>query len=211
MIDLTTLIAFSAAALVLLLIPGPGILYLLARSISQGRKAGFISSLGLSAGSLIHVLSATLGISALLATSASAFNIIKLIGSVYLIYLGIQTILSNTPAVDGTPIKPVPFKRLFIDGLVVSVFNPKIAIFFIAFLPQFVNPEVGDTTAQFLTLGLVFVVIATLVDFTFACVSGTFHKSLVDALETSSVPRYLTGSVYIGLGLGTAFVDQPVK
>jgi len=174
MIDPTTLLAFSIAALLLLLIPGPGILYLLARSISQGRKAGFISSLGLSTGSLVHVIFTTLGISALLATSAAAFNLLKLIGSVYLIYLGIQTILSKTPDEGVAAIKPVPFLRLFIDGVMVSVFNPKIAIFFIAFLPQ-------------------------------------FYKSLVSGLETSSVPRYLTGSVYIGLGLGTALIDPPAQ
>jgi len=130
---------------------------------------------------------------------------------VYLIYLGIQTILSKTPDEGVAAIKPVPFLRLFIDGVMVSVFNPKIAIFFIAFLPQFVNPAAGGTTMQFLTLGLLFVVIATLVDFTFAMVSGTFYKSLVSGLETSSVPRYLTGSVYIGLGLGTALIDPPAQ
>jgi threonine/homoserine/homoserine lactone efflux protein len=153
MIDTATLIAFSIAALFLLIIPGPGIMYLLVRSISQGRKAGFISSLGLSAGTLVHVLATTLGLSAVLLTSAVAFNVVKSLGALYLVYLGIQAILDRKPLQLTKPVKAVSLSQLFTDGFIVSVFNPKIAMFFIAFLPQFVAPTAGNTTLQMLNLG----------------------------------------------------------
>lgn len=141
-----SLLAFVAAALVVLVIPGPGVLYIIARSLSQGRRAGLISVLGLSAGALVHVVAATAGLTAILLTSATAFGIVKALGAAYLIYLGLCALFSRQPAVDVEAPAPHSLSRLFTDGVIVSVLNPKIAVFFLAFLPQFVDPARGSAS-----------------------------------------------------------------
>ena len=139
----TLLLGFVAVALVVLLIPGPGVLYMVARSLGQGQRAGLVSVVGLSVGALVHVSAATAGLSAILLTSATAFGFVKTLGAGYLIYLGVRAILARYETTDvGAPL-PRSLRRLFIDGVVVSVFNPKIAVFFLAFLPQFVDPSQG--------------------------------------------------------------------
>ncbi len=143
MLNETLLIGFVAAALVVLLIPGPGVLYVVARSVSQGLPAGLASALGLSAGALVHVVAAAGGLSALLLASATAFEIVKLLGAGYLIYLGLRTLFARAPLPGLQAPSPLPVRRLFFDGVIVSVLNPKIAVFFLAFLPQFVDPSAG--------------------------------------------------------------------
>ena len=133
-----SLVGFVLASLVVLLIPGPGVLYTVARSLSQGQRAGLVSVLGLSAGALVHVAAATIGLSAILLTSATAFGIVKALGAAYLIYLGICALLARDATADVGAPEPRLLSRLFTDGVVVSVLNPKIAVFFLAFLPQFV-------------------------------------------------------------------------
>ncbi len=139
----TLLLGFVAAALVVLLIPGPGVLYMVARSIGQGQRAGLVSVVGLSVGALVHVSAATAGLSAILLTSATAFGFVKTLGAGYLIYLGVRAILARDETTDVGAPSPRSLRRLFIDGVVVSVLNPKIAVFFLAFLPQFVDPSQG--------------------------------------------------------------------
>ena len=134
--DSASLLTFTAAALVVLLIPGPGVLYIVARSVTQGRRAGIVSVLGLSAGALVHVLAATIGLSAILLASATAFNVVKLLGAAYLIWLGLNAIFGRRAEPNAGTAMTRSAAGLFWDGVIISVFNPKIAVFFLAFLPQ---------------------------------------------------------------------------
>ena len=144
------LLGFIAASVVVLLIPGPGVLYVVARSAAQGYRAGLASVLGLSAGALVHVFAAAAGLSAILLTSATAFGLVKALGAAYLIYLGLRTVFASGTAAESGSLPPASARRLFIDGVMVSVFNPKIAVFFLAFLPQFVDPGAGPIAQQVL-------------------------------------------------------------
>ena len=163
-----SLLGFVAAALVVLLIPGPGVLYIVARSVSQGQRAGLASVLGLSVGALVHVAAATVGLSAILLTSATAFGVVKALGAGYLIYLGIRTLLARHSTAGADASAPRSMYRLFTDGVVVSVLNPKIAVFFLAFLPQFVEPNRGSVPQQVLVLGLLYVALALFTDGAYA-------------------------------------------
>lgn len=202
MADTTTLLAFVAAALVLLLTPGPGVMYVVTRSVSQGQRAGLVSVLGLATGALVHVLAAAAGLSVVVATSATAFTFVKLAGAAYLVYLGIRTLRASRPAALS-PVHEAPMRRIFIDGVVVSTFNPKIAIFFLAFLPQFVRPGGAPVPVQLLVLGGTYVALAILTDGLYALVAARARNWLGGALA-GPWPRVVGGSVYIGLGVGTA-------
>lgn len=205
----TFLLGFVTAALIVLLIPGPGVLYTIARSISQGRRAGLVSVLGLSAGALVHVAAAAAGLSAILLTSATAFGIVKALGAGYLIYLGIQTLLSARPSVCIKTPPALSFRRLFTDGVVVSIFNPKIAVFFLAFLPQFVDPGAGPIPRQIMMLGLLYVGLALMTDGAYALLASNLRHWLSGSIMQSPLPRYLTGGIYIGLGVNTALTGRP--
>ncbi|MFP2910569.1 LysE family translocator, partial [Pyxidicoccus sp. 3LFB2] len=172
--DPTRLAAFMVACLALILTPGPDTMYVLARSLGQGRSAGVISALGICAGCLFHIAAAALGLSALLATSAMAFTVVKWVGAVYLVWMGVQMLRSKAgpEAVQGLP--PSSLGRIFRDGVVTNVLNPKVALFFLAFLPQFVDPARGSTALQFVLLGLVFAVTGTLWLMFLASAAGAF-------------------------------------
>jgi threonine/homoserine/homoserine lactone efflux protein len=207
MAENVSLLAFVIASLVVLLIPGPGVLYIVARSVSQGQTAGFVSVLGLSAGTLVHVAAATAGLSAILLASSTAFSFIKLLGAGYLIYLGIQAIRARKQAVDiGAP-APRRLTRLFTDGVVISVLNPKIAVFFLAFLPQFVDTSHGSVPQQVLFLGFLYVGLALVTDGTYAFMAARLRHWLGGKTFRGPMPRYAIGAVYIGLGVGTALTD----
>ena len=198
----------KAAALVVLLIPGPDVLYIVARSLSQGQKAGFVSVLGLSVGALVHVAAATAGLSAILLTSATAFGIVKALGAGYLIYLGIRTLLARQCAAGVDVSAPRSLYRLFTDGVVVSVLNPKIAVFFLAFLPQFVETSRGPIPQQVLLLGLLYVALALFTDSAYAFLAGRLRRWLGGQVIQGPLPRYASGVVYLGLGVRTALADQ---
>lgn len=202
------LLGFAAAALVVLLIPGPGVLYVVARSVGQGRRAGVVSALGLAAGVLVHVAAATAGLSAILMTSATAFGIVKALGAAYLVYLGLSTLFARRPMVGIEASNPLSLSRLFIDGAVVSVFNPKIAVFFLAFLPQFVQPGSGLVPQQVLLLGLIYVVLAFLTDSMYALLASHFRNWLGGRLTHGPLSRYISGSIYLGLGLTAAVTGR---
>lgn len=209
MIDAPDLIGFVAASLVVLLFPGPGVVYVVARSVSQGQIAGFVSVAGLSTGAFVHVLAAALGLSAILLTSAMAFSVLKIVGAAYLIYLGVQALLSRhkTQQVDAS--SPRSFKKLFIDGVLVSVLNPKIAVFFLAYLPQFVDPANGSVTRQILFLGLVYVALSLVTDGAYA-ILGARSSNLLKRIRNSGTRlQYASGSVYIGLGIYLLAEDRP--
>ena len=157
MIHLPNLPVFLLAALILLLTPGPAVLYIIARSMDQGRLAGFVSVLSIESGNAVHVLAATLGLSALLMSSALAFSIVKYLGAAYLIYLGIRRLLSRDQGHEIARLQKQSLRRIYSQGVLVATLNPKTALFFLAFLPQFVDPSTGSITLQFLTLGGLFV------------------------------------------------------
>jgi threonine/homoserine/homoserine lactone efflux protein len=202
------LVGFVATALVVLIIPGPGVLYTVARSISQGGRAGLASVVGLSVGALVHVTAAAAGLSAILLTSATAFNIVKLLGAGYLIYLGLKTLFAGRPTASFEKIKSFSLYRLVVDGVVVSVFNPKIAVFFLAFLPQFVDPALGSVSQQILLLGLIYVALALITDGAYAVLAGSLRHWLSGRMMQGPLPRYLTGGLYVGLGINTALTGR---
>ncbi len=203
-----SVLGFVAAALVVLMIPGPGVLYIVARSVSQGQWAGLASVLGLSVGALVHVAAATVGLSAILLTSATAFGVVKALGAGYLIYLGIRTLLArnSTAGVDASA--PRSMHRLFTDGVVVSVLNPKIAVFFLAFLPQFVESSRGPVQQQVLILGLLYVALALFTDSAYVFLASRLRRWFAGQVIQGPLPRYASGVVYIGLGVSTALADR---
>ena len=203
-----SLLGFIAAALVLLLTPGPGVMYIVARSIGQGSRAGLVSVLGLSAGALVHVAAAAAGISTILLASATAFGLVKAAGAAYLIYLGIRTLLARGAVASTEVCTPRSSRRLFADGVLVSVLNPKIALFFLAFLPQFVDPGRGPVARQILLLGLLYVALALVTDSGYALLAGSLRHRLRDRALQGPLPRYISGSVYLGLGVGTALTGR---
>jgi threonine/homoserine/homoserine lactone efflux protein len=166
--DISTLAVFCAATLGLLLVPGPAVLYIVTRSVSQGRTAGLISVLGIHTGSIVHVAAAALGISALLAASATAFTIVKYVGVAYLLWLGIRKLMQKGGGEEIVELKVQSKRRLFWEGFVVNVLNPKTAIFFLAFLPQFTDPTVGPVGPQILVFGLVWLLLGMASDGTYA-------------------------------------------
>ena len=203
-----SLLGFVVAALVVLVIPGPGVLYVVARSLSQGRGAGLVSVLGLSVGALVHVAAATLGLSAILLTSATAFGIIQFLGAAYLVYLGLAMILTRQSVAERDVDEDRKRTRLFTDGVIISVLNPKIAIFFLAFLPQFVDPGQGNVPLQILFLGTLYVLLALFTDGAYAVLASRIRDWLGGRVMRGSLPRYASGAVFIGLGVSTAFADR---
>src|SRR5215211_1539625 len=166
------------ASLALAVVPGPAVLYIVAQSVDQGRLAGLVSALGIGTGGLVHVIAATVGLSSLLASSATAFTIVKYAGAGYLILLGIRRLLTREEAGEEALQPPRDNRQIFRDGVVVNVLNPKTALFFLAFLPQFVDPGASSATLQILLLGLVFVVIAFCSDSMWALAAGTLGSWL---------------------------------
>jgi threonine/homoserine/homoserine lactone efflux protein len=203
-----SLLGFVAAALVILLIPGPGVLYVVARSIDQGRRAGLVSVLGLSAGVFVHIAAAVAGISAILLASATAFGIVKTLGAGYLIYLGLRVLFARRKAAGVNAVVPRAMHRLFMDGVFVSILNPKIALFFLAFLPQFVEPSRGPVPQQILLLGLIYVALALITDSGYALLADRVRRWLGGRIAQGPLPRYVSGSVYLGLGVSTALTGQ---
>ncbi len=202
--DLASLGLFVAAALVLLITPGPAVLYIVARSIDQGRRAGLVSMLGVHAGTLVHVAAAA-GLSALLAASAMAFSVAKYLGAAYLVFLGVRRLLDRTTSVMSRRPERRHLHRAFLDGVVVNVLNPKTALFFLAFLPQFVMTARGDVGAQVLGLGLLFVGLGVITDGLYAVGAGTAAHWLRGNPQFVRSERWVSGSMYIGLGVAAAF------
>ena len=192
------------ASLALAVVPGPAVLYIVARSVDQGRGAGLVSALGIGTGGLVHVVAATIGLSSLLASSATAFTVVKYAGAVYLIVLGVRRLLTREHVPDETARPPRARRRLFRDGVVVNVLNPKTALFFLAFLPQFVDPEAAAPPLQILVLGLIFVAIALCSDSMWALAAGTLGGWLRRSRWYLGVKRWVTGTVFVGLGVSTA-------
>ena len=202
--DASTLLVFAGAALALLVVPGPAVLYIVTRGIEQGRTAALVSMLGVQAGALVHVVAAAIGLSALLVQSATAFAVVKYAGALYLVFLGLRKLFGGerVQPVHGRP--PRRLRRLFGEGIVVNVLNPKAALFFLAFLPQFVDPDAGSVGLQIALLGLLFILIAIVSDGLYALAAGTAGSWLRSSPRFLLAERWVGGSVLVGLGLTTA-------
>lgn len=204
MISFATLSVFLLAALGLLVIPGPAVMYIATRAVTHGRKAGLASVAGIEAASLCHSVAAALGISAILYASSLAFSVVKYLGAAYLIYLGIRTLLSKQPVLLGAGGGSPRLRDHFRRGLLVNLLNPKTALFFYAFLPQFVDPARGSSVLQVLVLGALFVALATITDTAYALISSGVGAALLHWKPFLRLRRYVSGGIYICLGVGTA-------
>ena len=202
--ELSTLLVFSAASLALLITPGPAVLYIVARSIDQGRLAGIVSVLGIVVGTLVHVGAAAFGLSALLMSSALAFTLVKYLGAAYLVYLGARRLLTKDHPARVETVEPEKLWRIFRQGVIVNLLNPKTALFFFAFLPQFADPARGSVAGQILLLGLIFATLGVFSDSVYALLAGTIRHWLRGSVAFLRGQRYFTGSIYIVLGLVTA-------
>jgi threonine/homoserine/homoserine lactone efflux protein len=205
--DFTHLPLFIIASAVLIITPGPAVLYIIGRSVDQGRRAGLVSVGAIEVGNFMHVIAATLGLSALLLSSALAFTIVRYLGAAYLVYLGLCKLFGGETAHVTQDRRPACLRRIFTQGVLVAVLNPKTALFFVAFLPQFVDPAQGAIAGQMLVLGCLFVLLAMISDSLYALLAGTVGHWLKGSQPVLRVQRYLVGGLYIGLGLTAAFAD----
>jgi len=207
----STLSFFITTALILVFTPGPNTIYIIARSVQQGRMAGIVSSLGVQVGGLFHTAAAALGVSALLLSSAMAFSVVKYVGAAYLIYLGFKTLLTRENVAETETVEGKSLSRAFSQGVLVCLLNPKAALFFFAFLPQFVDAKRGSAATQIMFLGAIVVVLGALSDSIYALLSGSVSNLLRGNLRLLRSQRYFAGSVYIGLGAMTALTGSSKK
>ncbi len=208
---MSTLAPFLAASFVLLAIPGPAVLYIVARSSAQGVRAGMVSVAGVHVASLTHVLAAVAGLSAIVVASATAFTVVKFIGGAYLVFLGVRAILASRRGTRSprAEVSGRPDRQLFVESFVVNLLNPKVALFFLAFLPQFTSPDRGSVAAQLLLLGLAYVALGIVTDGLYAAAGGTVgRRALRSMTGDSSTPQAVEGAVLVGLGLLTIAVPQ---
>jgi threonine/homoserine/homoserine lactone efflux protein len=204
MIEPSRLYLFMGAALVLLLVPGPAVLYITARSASQGRMAGLVSVLAIETANFLQAAAAALGLSAILLSSALAFDAVKYLGAAYLIYLGIRKLLASDEESNGGTVRRESLSHIYWQGFAVNILNPKTALFFFAFLPQFVDPARGNVIAQNLFLGAVFVGMAIITDSLYALLTSSIAGRLSANRRFQKGGRYFAGLVYLGLGITTA-------
>jgi threonine/homoserine/homoserine lactone efflux protein len=203
--DPHTFLLFAGASIVLLVIPGPSVLYVVTRSVAQGRRAGAVSVLGVGLGNFSHAVAAAIGVSAIIASSATAFTIVKYAGAAYLIYLGIRALLARRQTPVAVPERARTDRRLFWEGFLVDFLNPKVALFFLAFFPQFIDPAQGPIATQMLMLGAVFTSLGLLSDGGYALTAGALGSRLragrAERLQRAS------GAIYLGLGVSAALAE----
>jgi len=205
----STISLFIVAASILVVIPGPNTFYIITRSLHQGLAAGVVSSLGILVGTVFHISAAAFGLSALLLSSALAFTLVKYAGAAYLVYLGLRTLLSKEKA--ATEMDSGPEKNLtgtFYQGVLVNVLNPKTALFFVAFLPQFLDVHGGSIAAQIFILGGILILLGISSDMTYALLAGKIGNRLRKSFRFARAQRYLAGMVYVGLGAATALTGM---
>ena len=205
--DSSQLAFFVSTAVVLLLIPGPAVLYIVAQSVEHGRRAGLAAVGGVHAGSAVHVAAATVGLSALLVSSAVAFSAVKLVGAAYLIFLGVQRLMGRGDGGGRAPERERDLGRIFRQGIVVNVLNPKTALFFFAFLPQFVDPN-RSAAPQIAVLGLIWIAIGLASDGLYAVLSGAVGTAVRRRAGFARIQRLVTGLVLIGLGIAAALTGR---
>jgi RhtB (resistance to homoserine/threonine) family protein len=205
-VDFNSYLLFIGASIILCIVPGPDMIYLLSRTIAQGKKAGFAAALGINLGGYFHLTAAILGISAIIATSAIAFTILKYCGAAYLIYIGFKAILSNSSsAIDSSDNEAqLSIKSIFWQGFISDVLNPKVAIFFISLLPQFIQADNNNTFTQLIILGITVNIIALLINFVLVWFSHSVSSNLRQSNRVSKVLNNVMGTIFISLGLKLA-------
>jgi len=206
--DTATLAVFAVAAVTLLLIPGPAVLYIVSRSVGQGRAAGLASVCGIHVGSLLHVAAAALGLSALLVSSALAYDTVRYLGAAYLVWLGVQRLLARDEDARPAGAAREPLGRIFAQGVVVNVLNPKTALFFFAFLPQFVDAAAGAVPLQVTVLGATFVGLGLVTDSAYALLASTGAGFIRGRRRVARASRLVSGGVLVGLGVTTALAGS---
>ena len=209
--EVKSLSIFITAAVIMLITPGPAVLYIVARSIEQGRLAGLISALGVGLGGLFHVLFAALGLSILLVQSAVAFSIIKYVGAAYLVYLAVMKLIQKEKALISPKLQRKKLIKIFTQGFIVNLLNPKTALFFMAFLPQFVNPDSGSVTIQIIYLGMIFIGLAILSDSVYALLAGSIRRVFSDSKAVKAINKYIPATIYFTLGIGAIFIKNSNK
>jgi len=202
--------AFLAASFVLAVTPGPGVLYIVTRSLSQGRASGLASVAGVAAGNLGNALAAAIGLGALFAVSSLAFTIVKYAGAAYLVYLGVQTLRRPRQDLAVSSPEPKRLRRVFSDGFLVALLNPKTALFFAAFLPQFIGVT-STPMVQSAVLGSIFVGIAAITDSVYALASGAVAAAVMRGAGIRRIGRYLSAGTFIGLGVFTALTGSRAR
>ena len=208
MIEFSQLYFFLGASLALLLVPGPAVLYITARSANQGRLAGLVSVLAIETANFLQALAATLGLSAILLSSALAFDVVKYLGAAYLIYLGVRKLLAPEEETANGEVKEESLSRIYWQGFAVNLLNPKTALFYFAFLPQFVDPAKGNVTTQTLFLGAIFVGMAFITDSLYALLASSLADRMRGSQHFQRGQRYFAGLVYVGLGITTALTGS---
>lgn len=204
MVTVSQLMLVAGAAVIFALVPGPAVVFIVTRSVDQSRRAGMASGLGVACGNLALVVAAAFGLSALLATSEIAYDVVRFAGAAYLVYLGVRRLLDRAVPTQTHDVAPQPLSRLFGQGLLVGVLNPKAALFFFSFLPQFVSQGHGAVAAQMLILGTLVVVITLGSDCCYAALAGGIAQSLLRKPKVVRRQQVVAGCVYIGLGVAAA-------
>jgi threonine/homoserine/homoserine lactone efflux protein len=210
--EFPTLVAYVAACVLLIIAPGPGQALIVARTLAGGTRDGVVTALGLQIGTLVHTVAAALGLSAILATSATAFSIVKYAGALYLVVLGVMALRRATARlpVSTPPIieRGASDRRLLTHAIVTGILNPKVALFFLAFLPQFVHPERGMVLVQFLTLGLILALLGSIGDSAVAYAAGHARERFLTNTRLMAWREGVMGSMFIALGLRLAFIQR---
>jgi len=201
--DLNSLISFAVASVALLVIPGPAVIYIVNRSVADGRQIGLAAVVGLELGTFMHVLAATVGLSAILATSENAFNVVKYLGASYLILIGLRT-LTRKPEAISTSASSMTQSQAFRQGFIINMLNPKIALFFLSFLPQFIDPNISSNARQSLILGSVFVLCGFIIDGFYALTASSLREVLVKGKALPFIQQYVAGVVFVLLGVAAA-------
>jgi threonine/homoserine/homoserine lactone efflux protein len=205
-----TIYLFAIACAGLVLLPGPALIFIVTRGVVHGRRAGLISTLGVETGNVLQVLAATVGLAAIVASSAEAFSVVKYLGAAYLVFLGVRALAGwGDDAEPGVPRTKSP-RRLYVDGVIVGALNPKLALFLLAFLPQFIDPAIGPVWLQTLVLGLIFNVIATIGDSLFAVAAASAGGRLRTWLHSRRLTQ-ASGIIYLGLGAVAALSHGETK
>ena len=208
MTEFSRLYLFMGASLALLLVPGPAVLYITARSANQGRLAGLVSVLAIETANFLQAVAATLGLSAILLSSALAFDVVKYLGAAYLLYLGVRKLLVPEELAENGEIRTESLSRIYWQGFAINLLNPKTALFFFAFLPQFVDSGRGNVAAQTLLLGTLFVGMAVITDSLYALAASSLAERLRGSRHFQKGQRYFAGLVYVGLGITTALTGS---
>ena len=212
--DLHHLLLFIAAGWLLNLTPGPDVLYIVSHSLRSGLRAGIVAGLGITAGCFVHIVAAALGVSALMAASTTAFTLLKWAGAAYLLWIGLKMLLTRAPAspvADLGMAEPAPLKTIFLGGFWTNVLNPKVALFFLAFVPQFIAPGTTNTPLAFLMLGTLFNINAIPVNIGWALLAAWMAKRMDTVRRGMHWLDRVAGAMFIGFGLKLAFTDNPTR